>query len=132
VEIHKAHAAAIATANAHLQTLFGAEVIAKLEDLRGLEHYRHSIREIGDAMGAEGVPLTEQQKDSLAQTKWDLWKIEQDPNAKAMKQVADPDTGLTGEDLALLQKSSAFLTAAQQVVLKDHLIYLRVIVNSRA
>ena len=122
-DVRKAMQAATDAVNGRLEALLGAPGCTRLEDFKGLAVVRSQIEssEVNE-FGAAGCPLTHDQLQAFGQAVWEVRKSMK-PSASANRfrgDPADPRTGLTPQNAAVLARSAAILTARQQEVLRTY------------
>lgn len=114
----KARAAAEAEAVEHLKSFLGNNY-DQFEAVKEMSAQKQIGWGLASAMWDAGVPLTPAQRDALAHLQQQIRS--QFPDQEAPR-PADPDTGLTDADLALLRSAGSFLTAEQIAFIQDEKI----------
>jgi hypothetical protein len=115
----EAQRAAVDSVNADLKALLGVAEYQRLEHLHEILPIERSMdfNEIIDCRAA-GCSLTPDQVRSLSEASWEVRKSLPPRKPGDLREDVDPATGLTARAAATLARSGAFLSPAQQEVLK--------------
>jgi len=110
-----------AKANTGIQSLLGSGEQEKLEDFSGVETFGRTLSVLPiAALAAQGMPLSDRQKDQLANANWLVRSRAKNPRVNEMRKEIDPATGLNGQDRAVLKLAAEFLSPVQEEALSTY------------